>query len=67
MGQSWLARSVHRSPRIVVAVVAAWTELAEAIRAGIVTMVEAASGSRPDLGAKLSGARKVRFDRPEPQ
>ena len=40
------------------AVVAAWSELPEAIRAGIVAMVKAASGSRPDRGAKAFGCEE---------
>ena len=43
MEQSWLARSVHQSPRIVVAVVDAWPALPEAVRAGIVAKIRAAS------------------------
>jgi len=37
------------------AVVDAWPELPEAIKAGIVAMVRAASGSQPDRGAKGIG------------
>jgi hypothetical protein len=37
------------------AVLAAWPNLPEAIRAGILAMVKAASGSRPDRGARAIG------------
>ena len=40
------------------AVVAAWPELPDAIKAGIVAMVKAASGSRPDRGAKAIGCEE---------
>ena len=40
------------------AIVAAWSELPEAIRAGIVAMVKAASGSRPDRAAKALGCEE---------
>ena len=49
------------------AVVAAWPELPEAIKAGILAMVKAAWEVDQIEGQELSGARKVRFDRPEPQ
>ncbi|MGO8897080.1 MAG: hypothetical protein ACLQU5_01830 [Isosphaeraceae bacterium] len=40
------------------AVVTVWPELSEAIKAGIVAMVKAASGSRPDQGAKAIGCEE---------
>ncbi len=40
------------------AVVAAWPKLPEAIRAGILAMVETALGSRPDRGAKAIGCEE---------
>ena len=40
------------------AVVEAWPELPDAIKAGIVAMVRAASGSRPDRGAKAIGCEE---------
>jgi hypothetical protein len=38
--------------------VAAWPNLPEAIRAGILAMVKAALGSRPDRGAKTIGCEE---------
>ena len=40
------------------AVVAAWPDLPEAIKAGILAMVKADSGSRPDRGAKAIGCEE---------
>jgi hypothetical protein len=40
------------------AVVAAWSDLPEAVRAGIVAMVKAASGSQPGPGAKAIGCEE---------
>jgi hypothetical protein len=40
------------------AVVAAWPKLPEAIKAGILAMVKAASGSQPDRGAKDIGCEE---------
>jgi len=62
MWQSWLARSVHRSPRIVVALVDAWPELPEAIKAGIVAMVKAAS----ERDGRVVSLRNSRTDRTQP-
>ena len=51
----WRARGAARAMGTTVA---AWPKLPEAIKVGIVAMVKAASGSRPERGAKAIGCEE---------
>ncbi len=43
---------------VIGAIVAGWPELPEAIKAGMVAMAKAASGSQPDRGTKAIGCEE---------
>jgi hypothetical protein len=53
-----LLNATRKTDSDLAAILAAWPKLPEAIRAGILAMVKATSGSRPDLGAKAIGCEE---------